>query len=418
MTNDTDSDGCAEGLRAAACSKPPYVILLAVCLGLFVFGGHPNAAHAELAIVGDPVANGFFDPSIEIDPETGIAWLAYSNVYGNDPAWGPHVESHLARSDDGGVTWIYETKLNESTPGSIVLDGQVVPGYWNFEVPSLVYDASDVGKEWKLMVHQIFRRGGIDPFLEMSTVPSHSWLELHEAPSPTGPFTLVSRFGAGPLPPLQYPIDQAWNPLDASLASSLVYSEPGLIAANDKLYLSISALSQAAPTRFVGQVVLLVSDDHGATWSFEGPLLTTTDAEAMGFEDFGGSALVRQNGLFFLLVSPGTVAIPRSGTAIFQIVDLEGAELLEVGGLPLMLDQVALTPLPGSSRFGGQGTYHEDAAAGGILMNQLEIAAMPELFQIRETGITPLPEPDAGLALWSGAIGLAMLARRARASRA
>lgn len=393
----------AAGLR-------PGVALLAL---VWACGG-AGPAVAWLGIEGETIDNGIFDPSIEVDPKTGTAWLVYSNVYGRAEPWGPHVETHLASSRDGGATWQFEAAINTSTPGEITRDEGPESGHWNHEVPSLVYDATDPGSEWKLMLHKVFRLDVGDPFGEETTVWTHSWLELHTAAAPTGPWSLVSRFGAGPLPPAAYPIDQAWNDLDDALSSTRVYSEPGLIAWNGRLYLSISALQ---PDGFAAAalVALLASDDHGASWQWVGPLLTPEQAESLGYQDFGGSAIVAQRGRLFLLVSPGTRVQPRHGTAIFEIVDLDEARLHEVDGLPWMLDQIPLEPMPGSSRFGGQAEFHEEAAAGGILMNQLETAAIPELFRVRETGVTPIPEPSARAGAWVTALvvfGMAAFARR------
>lgn len=390
-------------------------LLLGCVVGLLsaaVFAG--AEAGARLVVQGEAIANGLFDPSLEVDPTTGTPWLTYSVVYGSSVPWGPNVESHVASTADGGQSWVHEADLNASEPGQILLDGVVETGFWNREVSSLVYDATDPGSEWKLIVHKIFRLD-TSPFSESLTIASHSWLEIHEAASPTGPWQRVTRLGSGPLPPAEYPIDQALNALDASLQSVLVYSEPGLFHHDGRLYLSLSAIAPASPADFLATVVLLSSADHGATWDWVGPLLTPDDALPLGYLDFGGSAIVEDAGRIFLLASPGTLTNARLGTAIFEFADLATGALVEDADGPRMFGPISLMPAAGGVLFGGQADYHE-AVAGGILMNQLETALGPEVFQIRETGWTPLPEPSRAMSLMVGGALLPALARR-RAKR-
>lgn len=384
---------------------------LACVAALLVIAAGP-AATAPLVVADDPVGNGLFDPSIAVDPVTGTAWLVYSRVSGTSQPWGPLVETHLAHSDDAGASWRFDAKLVASTAGTIELAGVTTPGWWNAEVPSIAYDPTDPVAPWKLIFHRIFRRDPV-PSGEDGNAASHSWLEVHEAAAPTGPWTLVTRLGSGLLPPPEHPIDQALNPLDASLAGTLVYSEPGLLAANGRLYLCVSALSPEPPDAFVADVVLLASDDHGATWTWLGPLLTTDDAAALGYEDFDGAALVEQAGRVFVLASPGTPTQTRLGTEVYAVLDLEPPTLLEVGGAPLALETIPLATLGGIA-FGGQATWHEAAATGGILMNQLDVTAGPALFTVEETGRTPLPEPAGGLGLVVGILAATGSRSRAR----
>ena len=76
----------------------PSALIAALLLASPAWGELP-----EVLVSGDAPLNGIFDPSLAYAPD-GTGWLTYSAVFGNVTPWGPHVETHLARSGDGGAT--------------------------------------------------------------------------------------------------------------------------------------------------------------------------------------------------------------------------------------------------------------------------------------------------------------------------
>lgn len=105
-----------------------------------------------LSVSGEAANNGIFDPSVEYAQVGSTGWLAYSAVSGPELPFGPNVETHLARSDDGGASWTFVQEINPSSaPTTVTLaNGQTVQGQWNYEVPSLLYDPTDAAAPWKL----------------------------------------------------------------------------------------------------------------------------------------------------------------------------------------------------------------------------------------------------------------------------
>ncbi len=218
--------------------------------------------YPELVVVGDAPLNGIFDPALAYSPG-GMGWLAYSAVFGTVIPWGAHVETHLARSDDDGATWTFEQVVNSSDPGILALiDGSELTGFWNAEVSSLLHDSGDLGREWKIFYHRIFREDE-DDFVGEQNQPAYSWIGMRTASDPTDVWSKeIALLSSGPLPPAPYDVvATALNDLDPSLSNLLVYSEPGAFEAGGVLYLSLPGLTAAGSDR----IVLFASDDHGDT---------------------------------------------------------------------------------------------------------------------------------------------------------
>jgi hypothetical protein len=84
--------------------------------------------------------SGYGDPSVRADPGGTRLWMLYSwlqvHVVSSTQR-PPGVDIHLARSDDGGASWQFDTVLWPSTPG-VDLGGSQAPGYEDHEVANLV----------------------------------------------------------------------------------------------------------------------------------------------------------------------------------------------------------------------------------------------------------------------------------------
>jgi len=368
-------------------------ILVAFCL---LAAAHARAAPPQpVQISGEQSLNGVFDPSLEFVPGSSEGWLAYSAVFGDVQPWGPHVETHLARTQDAGASFSFVSVVNASEPGTLsLIDGSTAMGVWNYEVSSLVYDPDDPGKEWKLFAHKIFRHTDQN-FTTEQNEPAYSWIVLKTAPDPTGPWSAErALLSSGPLPPAPYNvIEFAINDLDEtdSLDALRVYSEPGAFYRKGVLYLSLTGLVDTGSDR----IVMLVSLDHGATWDYAGTPLTNADAIALGYERFDGSAIAEEAGQAFLTVTPDSPEGPvHDGVLIFAIDDLATGALARAGGIPVVHNSLpAIAGLPVERR-GGQVDFHESSVTG-ILQPSLHFEAFPLAFRIYATrrGLSAEPVP-------------------------
>ncbi len=352
--------------------------------------------YTRLIIAGEHLEKGIYDPSVAWSPDGKTGWLAYSSVTGNGNFVGGHVSlgeyvsTHLARTTDGGTTWTYVAAPNISKDGTCEQpDGNKLEGVWRYEVSSLVCDPDDPapGRRWKLFAYRYFWQR------EKASLVRDAWIVLRTAADPGGEWSEeIPLFGAGknPLPPYHHTQVDV-NALDASLQDTIVYTEPGALVHEGRLYVSLTALRPHLSLEGLGpaySVVLLASEDHGASWKFAGPLLSTQDAHAFGYDYFDGTALAVDGGHVFLLAVPGGRASQmHDGCAAFEFASLKEGRLRRGdNGLPVVANYFA--PQPGilSGPGAGQACYHEANTKGGVIFPQFNLKAWPDVFQLYQTG--------------------------------
>jgi hypothetical protein len=350
--------------------------------------------YKKLVPAGERPAGGLYDPSIAYTPDGRTGWLAYSSVTGDFKPIGEFVHTHLARSRDGGANWEFVKVLNASTNGVLALPGgQSLPGVWRYEVPTLVCDATDPdpARRWKLFVHRYFWAPKHDRMV------AYGWIALRTAADPAGEWSAEEPlFGAGASPRAPYHQTRVdLNALDRSLDRTIAYSEPGALAHEGRLYLSLTALT---PRGFgVDHTIILVaSDDHAQSWRFVSTLLTHGDAQALGSEFFDGSALAEDGGRFFVLAAPmlrkGPLEV-HQGTAAFEFESLaQGRLRRDTKGAPVVATYFAPQPGIFSAVGAGQSTYHAANVNGGLIFPQFNLKAYPEVFQIFQTGRRIIPD--------------------------
>ncbi len=280
---------------------------------------HEEGPYEKINIIGDSPLNGVYDPSLEYADEIG--WLAYSAVDGNAQPFGPNVHTHLAQSSDQGKTWRFVKTINESHNDTLNILGKgKEKGVWRYEVPSIVYDPKDPGREWKLFFHKYFWTKKHDRLVQ------YGWIGYRTASNPAGTWSdEIALFGAGRLPLAPFRSTRVdLHTLHQELKTSLVFTEPGVMESNGVLYMSLSGVTKNGdPTVF-----LLRSRNHARSWEYVGTLLTTRDGKGFGFDDFDGTSLAKNasGNDFYLLASPMTRergVEKHNGTFMIQFENLE-----------------------------------------------------------------------------------------------
>ncbi|MBW2046205.1 MAG: hypothetical protein JRI96_15205 [Deltaproteobacteria bacterium] len=342
--------------------------------------------YEKINIIGETALNGVGDLSLEYEEDGEAGWMAYSSV--DAPKY---IRTHLARTLDHGKTWNFIKRINESPDGIVFLDGKPIVGSWWNEVPTLVHDPDDPGKEWKLFWHKYFATH-IPSLGAGNRVLQYSWIAYKYASDPAGEWSdEIPLFGAGPFPLWPYKANINLNALHPDLNDFITYTEPGSIYKDGVLYLSLQGhkfvdIDGSGVKVNIAKIILLASHDHGQTWNYLGTLLENDDAKKFDAEMFSASSLVEENDRVFLFAAPLDSSqyfetAKHKGTVIFEFEDISQGRLKRDENGELTVVKYLKTTVSS----GGQSDYDEQNTYGGIVMPQLNFTAYPEVFQIFNT---------------------------------
>ncbi len=339
-----------------------------------------NPPYEALQVTGEPEGrNGIYDPSVEYDADGAVGWLTYSAVDSTRDFIRDLIGTHLARSTDQGKTWQFVKVLKPIEPAEITTEaGEKLSGNWRDEVPSLVFDPEDHGREWKLFTHHYFWNA------EKDRMPQYGWISCQTASRPDGEWSApVALFGSTRFPPDPYRPKIDLNALSPDLKNAITYSEPGALVFDNELYLSLSVIGGGGPQ----SIILLKSLDHGGTWQFVATLLDAKIAGAMGMRSFDGSSLVLENGTAYLMASPHGSKAMHEGTFLFEFDDISKGRLKMNGqGIPAVVKAIRPDESFLFSKIGaGQADYDERNIHGGIIFPQANMKDAPRIFQLWNT---------------------------------
>lgn len=338
-----------------------------------------SGPYQKISINGDAPRNGIYDPTVEYKNDDE-GWLAYSAIEGNAQPAGPYIHTRIAQSTDRGATWRFVKTVNTSYDDTIEIVNQgAQKGVWRYEVAALVYDPTDSGREWKLFFHRYFWTEKTD------RLPAYGWIGYRTASDPAGTWSdEVALFGAGQFPPAPLKTQINLNNLHTDLKNAVAYSEPGVIAINSVIYLSLTSIAKDGHDR----IFLLRSDDHAKTWSYVATLLSKKEAEAFGFRYFDGSSLAQEGAGFFLLASPMKEDPQHEGTMIFEFENIQRGMLKRDNGNLVVRKYILPDEKVATNRGAGQSDYDARNSAGGMIMPQFNSKSYPEVFGIYSTKVS------------------------------
>jgi hypothetical protein len=332
-----------------------------------------------IKVSGEPAgANGIYDPSVEYNQDGSVGWLAYTAVDSSRDFLRDTLATHLAKTTDNGKTWVFVKVINPNQPSVLTLaNGAELTGNWRHEVPSLVFDPKDEGREWKLFTHKYFWNEKKD------RMPAYGWIALRTAHTPDGDWSEeIPLFGSEKFPPKPFEVKFRLHTLHPSLTEAVVCTEPGAMVYNDTLYLSLTTVMGDGPST----VILLSSLDHGKNWKYVGVLLDRSIASAFGFKKWDGSALVCEKGLAYLMATPQGNRAMHEGTYIFEFLDINQAALKKDDeGNPLVIKRIQPDPNFFSQVGAGQSDYHEFNTYGGIIFPQINLNSPQNAFRFFNT---------------------------------
>lgn len=347
--------------------------IIVIILALFI--GCASTLYEKINIVGDNSINGIFDPSIEYD-NNGTGWMVYSSIEAPK-----YISTNLAKSLDNGKTWTYVSTINEATDDDSIVEG----GVWRHEVPTLLYDANDSGKEWKLYWHKYLVK---PPYESSDRLFEYGWIAYKYASNPEGNWSdEISLFGANQYPLNPYMIEFDLSDLDSDLNNYLFYSEPGSVIIDDTIYLCFDGSTNVSGMyEWENRTTFLISsNDHGQTWKYNGILTDYNDCYELRYRVFTGSSLVTVNNQNYLLTSPSgsfnKLNKDHDGTYIFKFIDISNAKLERDSNEKL----IVYGYLKDTLSSGGQSDYDELNTNGGVMMPQINIKRYPKIFELYNT---------------------------------
>lgn len=264
-------------------------------LSLDCLGSSP--ACPEIVVQGDAPATlpggeaspfrGFADPSVRRDPASGRLWMAYSWPHVSVPSPGvrvPGVDIHLAHSDDGGATWIFDGPLWASTRAADAADPSS-KGYLDHEVATLARTAD--GSAWygARLDYFVPDEGGLP-----ARPPSSFHLRIARAATPPALADAPSSVLGSRLTHAGWRVDVDLSSLDAALARCHLWNEPALHVDGTTLYLLVRCLTFDLATNVPrvadsDQVVFSTvpaGEPTAWTWRYEGVLAGGAEAVALG----------------------------------------------------------------------------------------------------------------------------------------
>lgn len=377
--DDTDRDAGADGDGSETCTQ------------------NPAQPPFDISLPGSE-ENGVFDPDMELDPDTGRLWMAYSGVTG--PSGNGAVSIHLAYSDDQGMTWCGGQTINkaQSVAAEDLPDGvSGLSAHWNHETPTLVREpAASPDKRWRLVWHRylVVADGDSNPANDRRF--EYGWLAERRAARPEGLFDAPEQKLFSGAAYYASPSIKAYNDsspgglpqtdwrTNSTLASCIVFAEPGALGTQDGLELTTFCAKSATDT----QVVLLHFSEAEDTWSYRSTLLGPADALVFdqsytGFNGVGLFALA--DGGVGLTATPTNDAY--KGCVIFSLDLARGTLVDEDQNGPDVLYLLGPSTTPGVFHSGA--CAYNTAYAYGLLASEAHTTGM--VFRVRATGerITP-----------------------------
>ena len=335
-----------------------------------------NLNYEKINIGGETAYWGVYDPSVEYgDNNTG--WLAYSALFKQG-----YVDTHLAKSADNGKTWSKIKEIDTSFEDSVIYKDKTIEGVWRHETSTLLYDKDepDNNKKWKLFWIRGFAKS---PFRESDAIWEYVqvWYKYARAPEELSQAKGASLFSSSFCKPPACNAKYNLNNFHNNLQDVVFYMEPGSLAFNNTLYLTLSAVSLTEKQR----TILLSSSDHGETWKYINILTDKNDNINPDYPILTSSSLAEENGKVFLFVSPrGEGSVGYNGVYVFEFEDISQGKLKRNKDGKLVVNKY-IPPISSANIGGGQSEYHQKNTYGGAIMSQSDPANPSERFQIFST---------------------------------
>ncbi len=361
-----------------------------------------------IELTGDPPASlsdgrpspvrGYADPSVRSDPTSSRLWMAYSwpGIEGSGTQRSTSVEIHLAHSDDGGGTWVYDDALWTPEPAVDPVTGR--SGSTDHEVANLLPVAGEDGAvTWYAARLNLFSpdSGGF------AARPTDSFrISVGQASDPAGLASAdMASLGAARTDS-RWGVDQDLSELDPAVEGCSLWNEPALHHDGDELFMVLRCLpldTLGMPTLTESSLEVFATVPIGAAddweWRYAGRLAGGEEAAELGGEGLTQAELAfDEDGSLLALVTPDSYLpaqqqFAHHGVAVVEVTSLDPPSLARDGHGDLVVRaRVTATDL---EPFGTGSAGYDPACATGLLLARRQIGANELVSSIHATGIHP-----------------------------
>lgn len=284
---------------------------------------------ARINIVSDPPSptrsfSGHADPALIADPShADRIWMAYTYLQGR-PAHGangravgaPHTSTHLAVSDDSGVTWRFSGVLWNSELAADP-EGQGPASYFGSETPSLAVTRDEAGVTWFSVRLSYF----LEPVTAYRPRYASGWVMRVASARGATPAALGSAedVALGVRGTAQaYGGHVNLNVLAPALADCAMWNNPAIAVQGARVYVIAECLVFRG--RRIDQersrMIVLSADPRGAPvqwrWRYDGVLADRALAQVLGAERLVSAVITRGRSGDLLFI-----ATPQAGRGPF-----------------------------------------------------------------------------------------------------
>lgn len=339
------------------------------------------ADYTPINIQGDNSPSGVYDPSI-LHASDGVLWLSYSSVnfYNNtNSQLVQDVETRIARSDDGGITFTYVATLaspdvatvTDTDPALSACGLSSCTGRWVYETSWLIEDAGDPdpNRRFKLFAHKYFL---YPPNTAIRTFYHLGSIVMWTASAPDATWSTETSLLGWNLTPPELSSNHVVNSLDPSLGNCLLVTEGAATVSNSQIVLAFACpyLDSNAGNEVTQKIILLRSTDHLSTLQYVSTLLSPTDAAQFGAHHFSAPALITTQDNAPILLATPVINDRYAGSRVFPFADDGSNGLFRSNGLA---ESILLSPVMGF--VGGASTYTGALGQLGILQSDATVGA-------------------------------------------
>lgn len=359
------------------------VLLLASCGGGSGSPPDENLSLTPITISGIATELGNFDPAPTRD-SSGNLWMSYSHV-SQATSGIKHIETRLATSADAGANW--------QDAGILVNAATTLP------LPS-PNDINAVANEVSRLIYNPYAPSGSDPWIllwhrylsvydgsETLRLFEHGWIGMKSGPTANSLTNERKLFtgslydttnNSDALGPPEYPLASLW-PASTALGDCVAFSEPGVLAKSNGLYVAMLCAKATPP----GKIVLLRCDHDMNGCTYQGDLLQGNEAITINpaYNGYSAAELVNVGGQDYLIVTPTTSNSLYRGCVVYKIIDLDAAQVERSNSLPL-----ASHIIPADGDFNGACGYVAGLTGSGIMMSEAFFTGNP-VFRLFGTGL-------------------------------